>query len=218
MPRKYPLEEVVLHEEVVYRPNPNRVHPPIDKKVQKRHNAQAARRTKRAKAEAAKGEFPFTDTAMNEALARVEANMRTPADARVIAMMRRFIEGRRRGAQKPRKPSEAVTLRIAATLQAFSKLTPKLQKHHLGEQTVSQLIDAVEAQGHRTNEATLAKDLAKVRDLIGPIRQRKAPPPRIKPVPEGQTLLEQEAGRRAVALAEARMALIGMIQRRFLGN
>ena len=83
--------------------------------------------------------------------------------------------------------------------------------------------------GHRTNGDTLAKDLAKVRHLIGLIQQGKALPSLSKPIPERRmpsrgaalserTLLEQEAGRRAVALAEARMALIGLIQRRFLGN
>ena len=72
---------------------------------------------------------------MNEALARVEANARTPAELAMAKEMRRIIEGRRRGAQKPRKPSEAVTQRIAATLQAFSELSPKLQKHPRGTLT-----------------------------------------------------------------------------------
>jgi hypothetical protein len=197
MPRKR------LHEEVVYKPDPSRVHPPIDKKVQARLNAERARRAKRAKADAAKGKLPFTDAAMNEALARAEADARTADDALVLAMaqeMRRVIKGRRRGAQKPRKPSDKVTQRIAATLRAFSKLSPKLQKHPLGSLTVERLLEDVKAEGYRTDEDTLAKDIAKVRPRIRLIQQGKMPP---GPVPSEQIRLEQEAGRRAVALAEA---------------
>jgi hypothetical protein len=215
-----------LLEEVVYRPDPTRVHLDIDPKLQERHNAERARRIK---ADAAKGGLPCTDAAMNEALARAEANARTSDDATVLAMareMRRIIEGRRRGAQKPRKPSEKVTQRIKATLQAFSELSSKLQKYPRGNQAVEQLLKAVSAMGHQTNEDTLAKDIARVRPLIRLIQQGKALPFLTKPTQEGrilppapppseQTRLEQEVGRRAVALAEARTALIGLIQRRF---
>ena len=144
MPRKR------LHEEVVYRPDPSHVHPPIDEKVQARLNAERARRAKRAKADAAKGELPFTDAAMNEALARAEADARTSDDALVLAMaqeMRRVIKGRRRGAQKPRKPSDKVTQRIAATLRAFSELSPKLQKHPRGNLTVERAARRRESRG-----------------------------------------------------------------------
>ena len=212
MPRKR------LHEEVVYRPDPGHVHPPIDEKVQARLNAERARRAKRAKADAAKGKLPFTDAAMNEALARAEADARTSDDALVLAMaqeMRRVIKGRRRGAQKPRKPSDKVTQRIEATLRAFSKLSPKLQKRPLGSLTVERLLEDVKAEGYRTDEDTLAKDIAKVRPLVRLIQRGKMPP---GPVSSEQIRLEQEAGRRAVALAEARVALIKLIWRRFLGN
>ena len=174
MPRKR------LDEEVVYRPDPGHVHPPIDEKVQARLNAE---RTRRAKADAAKGELPFTDAAMNEALARAEADTRTSDDALVLAMaqeMRRVIKGRRRGAQKPRKPSDKVTQRIEATLRAFSELSPKLQKRPLGSLTVERLLEDVKAEGYRTDEDTLAKDIAKVRPLIRLIQQGKLPPGRFR--------------------------------------
>ena len=75
MPRKR------LPDELVYQPDPSHVHLPIDPKVQRRLNAERARRAKRAKTDAAKGELPFTDAAMNEALARAEADARTSDDA-----------------------------------------------------------------------------------------------------------------------------------------
>ena len=153
-------------------------------------------------------------------------NARTPAELAMAKEMRRIIEGRRRGAQKPRKPSEAVR-RGYGDAAGFLELSPNLQKHPRGTLTVEQLLKTVRAMGHRPGD-TLAKDLAKVRHLIGLIQQGKALPSLSKPIPERRmpsrgaalserTLLEQEAGRRAVALAEARMALIGLIQRRFLG-
>ena len=175
-------------------------------------------------------------SAMDEALARVELNAHTSADAIVLAMaqeMRQVIEGRRRGAQKQRKQSEAVRQRIRATLRAFSELSSKLQKHPLGRRTVERLLEAVKEKNHRTDEATLAKDLAKVRPLIRLIQSGKTSPSLIRSILEGripsssgsapsETILEQKAGRQAVARAEARaevrLALIGMIRRRFLGS
>ena len=132
--------------EVVFRPDPNRNHPPIDENVrlprqvllavERAEALIAGRQTRPVEVNAASAKsgsaskFP-TDAQMDAALAWLEANADPSDPDSTIALEifregERIIEARRRGAQKPRKASDAVTQRMEALLQAFRELPLKL--------------------------------------------------------------------------------------------
>jgi hypothetical protein len=164
--------------------------------------------------------FPYTDAQMDAAMAWGKANLdSSDPDGMALLMMAqewgRLIKARRRGAQKM---SEARTRRLDAIFRAYQKLPPELQGHHTGTPTLKRLRQAVMQElGLRVlSGAVILKDLQQIPLLLQAARKRSEQTPKEKEALLGQTLLEMEAGRQAVALAEARREILRIICNRFL--
>jgi hypothetical protein len=175
----------------------------------------AAAGTKRG----SKSGFPYTDAQMDAALAWGKANL-DPSDPDSMALLimarewGRLIKARRRGAQKL---SEARTRRLDALFQTYQKLPPKLQRHPTGTLTLERLRQAImqKLSLKTLTDATLLKDIQQIPLLLQAVRKLSDQPARKTALSE-QTLLEMEAGKRAVALAEARRIVLGGIRNLFL--
>jgi hypothetical protein len=174
--------------------------------------------------------FP-TDPEMDAARAWLEAEVdpSKPESTNALKVFRegeRIIKARRRGAQQPRTASDEVIQRLQALIPVFRELPSGLQQHHTGQKTLERLrSDLIQKLGLPDNdddlsEDTIRKDIEHLRPLIRLVQEGKMPPPGQPPraEPSELTLLVMEAGRRAIALAEARRVLLEIIQRRFLRN
>jgi hypothetical protein len=112
----------------------------------------------------------------------------------------RGIKARRRGALKT---SEAVTRRLEALFQAYRELPSALQQHPTARETVARLRVAVSKKvGGALTEDTVRHDMKQIRPLMRLVQTGKWGLPST-PELEERTRQEQEAGRRAVARAEA---------------
>jgi hypothetical protein len=187
-----------------FRPDPNRPHPPIDKTVKlPRQVRLAAGRTEdliagkqprrvEVKAPSAKSgsvsKIPYPDAQIDAVLERWDQgnlNASDPDFGIIIELARegaRLIKAHRRGAQKTRKPSRAVTERLEALIQAFRELSPKLQAHPTGQPTIERLRNLViQKLGLPNNdralpEDTVRQDIRQVRPLLRLVQKGIIPP------------------------------------------
>jgi hypothetical protein len=131
----------------------------------------------------------------------------------------RLIKAHRRGAQRPRKTSEAITRRMEALLHAFRELPPKFQQYPTGQKTIERLRnDVIQKLGLRDNDDVLSEDtirqcIRELRPLIRLVQKGKMPPPgQPYSKPEKlseQTCREMERGREVSARHAAAKAAAG---------
>jgi hypothetical protein len=131
----------------------------------------------------------------------------------------RLTKAHRRGAQKPRKKSEAVKRRMEALFQAFWELPPKFQRYPTGQKTIERLRKAViQKLSLPDNDDVLSEDtiihcIRELRPLIRLVQKGKIPPPG-QPYSKPEKLSEQtrremERGREVSARHAAAKAAAG---------
>jgi hypothetical protein len=209
-----------------FRPDPNRAHPPIDESVKLPRQVRlaathaegliAGKQPQAAKVKAATAKsgsaskIPYPDAQIDAVLKRWDQGNLNVSDRDfgiIIELARegaRLIKAHRRGAQKARKTSPAVTRRLEALVQAFRELSPKFQQNPTGQQTIERLRRAImKSRSLRAlSEDTVRQDIRQVRPLLRLVQKGKIPPPgqpRKKPELSERTRREMEAGRAAVA-------------------
>jgi hypothetical protein len=224
--RSVAMSKKPMAEEVVFRPDPNRTHQPIDQTVklprqvrlaaQRAEDLIAGRQPRPVEVNAAIAEsgsaskFSYTDAQIDAVLERWDhcsLNASEPDFGIIIKLARegaQVIKARRRGAQKK---SEAVTRRLEALFQAYWELPSDLQQHPTGRETVERLCESVSKKVGLPglSEDTVRQDIRQIPLLLRLVKEKIVPPPgqpRKTPELEERTRLEQEAGRRAVARAK----------------
>jgi hypothetical protein len=210
--------------DLVLEVDPTRTHPPIDEDVKlprqvllgvARAEALIAGRQPppyEVRAASAKSEkaFPYPDAQIDAVLERWDQGKLSISDPEfgvIIELARegaRLIKAHRRGAQKPRKKSNAVTQRLEAFLQAFRELPPKFQRYPTGQKTIERLRNAVIEKLRLPDnddvlpEATIILCIRELRPLIRLVQRGKMPPPgkrHSKPKePSEQTRREMKRG------------------------
>ena len=199
----------------VLRPNPNRLHPPIDKDVQLPHQVRRAAALADAlvtgqpavpiptpKRTRSEPKIALTDAQIDEALQRWDQGALKVTDSQfgtIIELARegaRLIKAHRRGARLPHKKSDSVTERLEALLQAYRELSPKRQKYPTGTMTLGQLRRSMIVKlGLRDDnkvisEDTIKKDIEQIRPLLKLVRKGIIPPPG-KPIKKQETISEK---------------------------
>jgi hypothetical protein len=184
-----------IQPDLVYRPDPGRVHPPVDERVklprQVEHAAVAANARAtgqpvppKPKPEAQPG-FPHSEAEIDQALRRLEKGTMQISDPdfdvirHLAEVGAQHMKAVRTGAQKPRKKSDEVTQRLRALLSSYQGLSPKLQNHPTGTTTVRALRRSiVKKLGLRDDEVTedmILSDMRQVRPLMRLIGAGKIP-------------------------------------------
>jgi hypothetical protein len=142
-------------------------------------------------------EFPYTDRQIDAALERWDRGKLSSSDPEfgiILELARegaRHIKARRRGAQKDRKQSEAVTRRLEALIQAYRELSPKLQAQPTGQTTIERLRAAVIRKldlpdnDDVLSEDTVRRDIRLVRPIIRLVERGIIPPPGKRPARQG---------------------------------
>jgi hypothetical protein len=208
--------------DLVLEVDPNRTHPPINQDVKLPQQVRLALErigdliagkqpqpveVTRAKAEKS---IPYTDAQIDAVLERWDQGKLSVSDPEfgiLVALARegaRHIKARRRGAQKPREKSEAVTRRGEALLQAFRELPPKGQRYPTGAKTIERLRKAViQKLGLPDNDDGLSEDMIRqcireLRPLIRLVQKGKMPPPG-EPRPEVAERIRRQAAGNAAA-------------------
>jgi hypothetical protein len=214
-----------------FRPDPSRTHPRIDETVKLPRQVRLAaaraedliagkqpRLVEVKKASAKSGstpKIPYPDGQIDAVLERWDQGnleVSDPDFGIIIELARegaRLTKAHRRGAQRHRKTSTAVTRRLEVLIQAFTELPPKFQQQPTGKMTIERLRKAIiRKQGLRDNddvlsEDTIRQDIRQVRPLLRLV-QKGIIPPAGKPIgPSEKTRREMEAGRAAVARSAA---------------
>ena len=211
------MSKTSIKTEDLYRPDPSRSHPPIDKSVKlPRQVRSAAARAEdliagkqprpdavtvgRAKARP-DPKIPYSDAQIDAALKRLDQGRLDVTDPEfnvIIDLARegaRLIKAHRQGARAPRRTSTRVTRRLETLFQAFIELSPKLQAHPTGVLTVGRLLRAVvQKQGLSDTDETVTKetirqDIRQLRPLLRLVQQGKIPKPDQRA--QGRQLLEK---------------------------
>jgi hypothetical protein len=160
----------------------------------------------------------LSDSEIDDALKYLDRGtikMSDPIFPTILTLARegaKIIKAHRKGARKPRRKSDGVTLRVEAELQAFRELSPKRQRFLHGKMTVEDLSKSLKKRGLRVSEVTIRQDLKQIRPLVRLVQKGIVPPPGPKPVNQllsEKTRQEMSAGKRALAKHRSR---------RFLGN
>jgi hypothetical protein len=173
--------------DLVLEVEPNRTHPPIDEDVKLPHQVRLALKrigdliagkqpepVEVTSARDAKS-ITYTDAQIDAVLERWDQGKLSVSDPEFGILLElaregaRLIKAHRRGAQKPRKKSEAVTPRMEALLQAFRELSPTFQRYPTGEKTIGRLRKAtLQKLGLPDNDKNLSEDT--IRQCIRELR------------------------------------------------
>jgi hypothetical protein len=153
--------------------------------------------------------FPHTDEQIDQALqflqqGNLQPNNPLTSVIRDLAMAgAEHIKSVRRGARQPRENSDGVTKRMEALVQAYRELSPKMQAHPTGTETVRKLRrSTIKKLGLRDDDEVLSEDIIRhhIRQL-GPIFSliRKGIVPPAGPKPTRPKLLSQKTQKEMVA-------------------
>ena len=179
-------------------------------------NAKATRRPVPPKPKPeARRRFPHSDADIDQALQRLQKGALQVGDpefdiVRDLAVEgARHIKSRRRGAQQPRENSDIVTRRMKALVQGYRELSPKMQAHPNGAETIRKLRKSVikkldlPDQDDLISEETIKHDMRQLGPIFRLVREGKMPQPGPKPVKQRllskETQREMIAGKRALA-------------------
>jgi hypothetical protein len=230
-PAQPPAEKGEQCPQTIFRPDPKKKHPPVDKRVHLPTQARLAggiadarvsgrpvANIPKPKSTRSRPTIPLMDAEIEEALKSLDhgtIQITGPRSSTIIELARqgaRLIKEHRRGARQDRKNSKQVTQRKEAVLQVYRELSSTRQKYPTGRDTLIDIRAAVikklglRDDDHAVSEDTLIKDLAQLGPILRLIRKGLIPPPgtKVEKHEESEkTLQEMAVGKRAVAKAAA---------------
>jgi hypothetical protein len=163
----------------------------------------------------ARRRFPHSDADIDQALQRLKKGALQVGDPEFDIVRdlaeegARHIKSRRRGAQQPRENSNIVTRRMEALVQGYRELSPKMQAHPNGAETIRKLRKSVikkldlSDQDDLISEEMIKHDMRQLGPIFRLVREGKMPQPGPKPVKQRllskETQREMIAGKRALA-------------------
>src|ERR1035437_1057747 len=166
----------------------------------------------------AQAKIPYPDAQIGAVLERWDRGKLkvTDPDFGIIIELARegawLIKAHRQGARKARRTSTKVTRRLEHLIQAYTELSPKLQAHPTGQETIEQLRRAViqklglADEDDVLPEETVRQDIRQVRPILRLVWKGIIPPHGKRHDKQGlseKTRREMEAGKAALAKVAA---------------